>query len=128
MQKYRKNITDDKELINMYLDLIFTIVSLVAVLITLDISIKRINLYKSGNLNNYTREKLGKESELAVLFLIITALFFTYRTYQDYKKDPSSANRNFLIATILALIAAIIRYITLYKNRGGDFEGVEDVI
>lgn len=122
------NDVDENELEFMVLELIFSFVALIALILTLIISVERINAYKQGKLNNQTISELGRKSEIPLLLIILSTLFFAYTNYRNYKNNPSSANKNFLIAAILVLIAAIMRYVTLYQSRGEDFSGVQDVI
>ncbi len=119
---------DEKELELMILEIVFSFVSLVALVLTLLISIERIKAYKEGRLDNQTISELGRKSELPLFLIVISALFFAYTNYRNYKNNPSSANKTFLIAAILGLIAAIMRYITIYQSRGTDFSGVQDVL
>lgn len=119
---------DDNEVEFIKLEIIFSLVTLFALILILLISIERYNYYVNGTLDSKTISELGRKSEIPLLLIILTSLFFAYTTYRNYKKEPSSANKNFFIATILVLIAALIRYITLYQSRGEDFSGVQDVI
>ncbi len=112
----------------LFLDAVFSFVALVASLIVLMVSIEKMNAYKNGNLNNYKQRELGRVSEIVLILLLIASLYFAYTTYRNYKKNPTSDNKNFFIAAILALIAVIIRFIEVFKSNGSDVVGAEDVL
>lgn len=69
--------------------------------------------------NIFTRGKL------AALTLLIATTYFTFLAYSAYQKQKNRTNLMFLIATELAWIAVMIRYLNI---RESDIENVQDVI
>jgi sorbitol-specific phosphotransferase system component IIC len=73
------------------------------------------------------KKRLSKQSEFSSLIFLFGTLYFTYTTYKNYMKNKSKDNFSYLIATLFALIAASIRYITLIKNNNNE-SSLDDIV
>lgn len=101
--------------------LLFTFIS---VILSYMVVIDLIKVEKGELKKNSYKTKL--KSKIAALLVIISAFYFAYSAFETYKKDKSNANFKFLIAALLALVSASIRYIEIFKND--DIEGAEDIL
>lgn len=107
------------------------LIGLILFIISLLISIYVINLLikitKYGaDAGEY--KKIKDASTIASFIVLIVLLYFTYIGYQTYLKSKTKANLSFLIALILVLIAAFMRFITISSSITDDVSGAEDVI
>ncbi len=57
-------------------------------------------------------------AEIASLLYLLAVVYFLYRTWYDYQMNRTKANQWFLIATILAALAAYIRFFYVREVNG----------
>lgn len=105
------------------------IIAIIFVILALLISIYVINTFiritKYGDKNNEYKSAIEK-SKISALIILITTLYFAFIAYDAYKKDSTNTNLNYLIAVILVLIAAFMRFFTILDY--GQVTGAEDII
>ena len=120
-----ENIDQDVETFN--LDIIMSLLFIVATLIAIYITVRR--KYNVINNNNTSDEftRLGKLGELSLMIVIIAALYFVYTTLRTYRRNPTITNFGYFFASFLVLVAAIIRLFTLFRSSTV-IEGAEDII
>lgn len=104
--------------------IIVLLFSIIAIIISIIVINDLIKIEKGDS--NIDTNKVTKKSELSSLLFLLTSLFFAYTTYKNYIKNKTKSNFLYLIAVLLALIAATIRYITLKKENS--IQGVDDVV
>lgn len=108
---------------NQIIAVIFVILSLI---ISLFVLFDLIKIVRYGDKDNKLQKSTILRSEIASLIIVITTFYFAYLAYKTYKKSPTKANFTFLVASLLTLIAALMRFITIINSE--DVEGIEDVI
>ncbi|MGM9857930.1 MAG: hypothetical protein ACI311_01595 [Bacilli bacterium] len=120
-----ENIDQEVETFN--LDIIMSLLFIVAILIAVYITVRR--KFNVINNNNTSDEltRLGKIGEFSLMIVIIAALYFVYTTLRTYRKDPTTTNFGYFFAAFLVLVAAIIRLFTLFRSSTV-IEGAEDII
>ena len=120
-----ENIDQQVETFN--LDIIMSLLFIVATLIAIYITVRR--KYNVINNNNTSDEftRLGKLGELSLMIVIIAALYFVYTTLRTYRRNPTITNFGYFFASFLVLVAAIIRLFTLFRSSTV-IEGAEDII
>ena len=120
-----ENIDQQVETFN--LDIIMSLLLIVAILIAVYITVRR--KYNVINNNNTSDEftRLGKLGELSLMIVIIAALYFVYTTLRTYRRNPTTTNLGYFFAAFIVLVAAIIRLFTLFKSSTV-IEGAEDII
>ena len=120
-----ENIDQQVETFN--LDIIMSLLLIVAILIAIYITVRR--KYNVINNNNTSDEftRLGKLGELSLMIVIIAALYFVYTTLRTYRRNPTTTNFGYFFASFLVLVAAIIRLVTLFRSSTV-IEGAEDII
>ncbi len=109
-------------------EIFFTLVIILATCLIIYITLVRIRAERENRFNQRLIRRLGKIAEVAILLILISTLFFAYFGWEEYKKNPTEDNLAFLIATLLVVIAATIRYATLLKANGTNLDGPEDIV
>ena len=120
-----ENIDQQVETFN--LDIIMSLLFIVATLIAIYITVWR--KYNVINNNNTSDEftRLGKLGELSLMIVIIASLYFVYTNLRTYRRNPTTTNFGYFFASFLVLVAAIIRLFTLFRSTTV-IEGAEDII
>ena len=120
-----ENIDQEVETFN--LDIIMSLLLIVAILIAVYITVRRkFNVINNNNTNDELT-RLGKLGELSLMIVIIAALYFVYTTLRTYRRNPTITNFGYFFASFLVLVAAIIRLFTLFRSSTV-IEGAEDII
>ena len=101
----------EEQLRSYKVQIVFSFFTLLALLISISV-IK--DLYFQTKYNTKSRENLiYQKSKLSSTIVLIAAFYFVYISFKTYQKDKTNNNFYFLIASLLALIAAYIRYINI---------------
>ena len=120
-----ENIDQQVEIFN--LDIIMSLLLIVAILIAIYITVRRKYNVINNNNTNDELTRLGKLGELSLMIVIIAALYFVYTTLRTYRRNPTTTNFGYFFASFLVLVAAIIRLFTLFRSSTV-IEGAEDII
>ena len=109
-----ENIDQDVETFN--LDIIMSLLLIVAILIAVYITVRR--KYNVINNNNTSAEftRLGQLGELSLMIVIIAALYFVYTTLRTYRRNPTTTNFGYFFAAFLVLVTEIIKLFNLIRN------------
>lgn len=89
------------------------------------ITLERIKLKKSGIFDRERIAKLDRLRELVSLIILLVALYFLYRGFITYKKDPTKANKLFLISFVVIVLGDAIMYLSI---KYGEEEHSEEEI
>lgn len=101
--------------------LLFTLVSvIISILVVIDL----IKVEKGVLPKNFYKTRY--KSRASSLIVLLSAFYLTYSAYDAYKRSKTKSNFAFLVAALLALVSAAIRYIEINKNS--EIEGAEDII
>lgn len=119
---------EKRKRVRKYVEILFLCLILFGVILTLYISIKKLQAIKKGTLNPEFIETLKRYNLLAVFSAWLASLYFTYVTYTNYKETPSMRNFNFFLAAVLVFVGFTMRFVLIYQNRSMTVDGPEDVI
>lgn len=101
---------------------ILIIVIIVALFISIDINMTLINIGKEGRDPTVQEQQtIKKKAEFISLVYVIASLYFAYSAYLDYKESRTKSNYYFFLATIILVVAALIR--EYWINQTENFEG-----
>jgi cytochrome bd-type quinol oxidase subunit 2 len=101
----------EEQLRSYKVQIVFSFFTILALLISISV-IK--DLYFQTKYNTKSGENLiYQKSKLSSTIVLIAAFYFVYISFKTYQKDKTNNNFYFLIASLLALIAAYIRYINI---------------
>ena len=103
----------EKQLRSYLVQLLFSFFLLISVILSISVIIDLYNKEKYGNVDE---EKIYRKSKTSSIIVLICAIYFVYISYDTYNKDKNNDNYYFLIASLLALIAAYIRFNTINKQ------------
>ena len=101
----------EEQLRSYKVQIVFSFFTLLALLISISV-IK--DLYYQTKYNTKNKEwSIYQKSRLSSTILLIAAFYFVYISFKTYQKEKTNNNFYFLIASMLALIAAYIRFINI---------------
>lgn len=81
-----------------------------------------INIGKEGRDPTVQEQQtIKKKAEFISLVYVIASLYFAYSAYLDYKESRTKSNYYFFLATIILVVAALIR--EYWINQTENFEG-----
>ena len=101
----------EEQLRSYKVQIVFSFFTLLALLISISV-IK--DLYYQTKYNTKNKAwSIYQKSRLSSTILLIAAFYFVYISFKTYQKEKTNNNFYFLIASMLALIAAYIRFINI---------------
>lgn len=110
-----------KQLRSYKLQIAACFLSIIALIITISLLNE---LYSRTYYNdNIDSQSVYNKSKTAALLYVIVSFYFTYVTFQTYKKNQNKRNYTFFIVSALISILTLIRYLNITNNdvsSGGD--------
>lgn len=119
-EKQKQILTIDSQIIAL-----FFILGAVGALIYVTFAYRDILINEDKS--SWNEKDLEPITENATLVFFVVAIYFFILAFDNYDKDNSTSNANYLTAATLSLAATGIRYYEAKKDPE-DIEGVEDVV
>lgn len=89
---------------------------IIAVLISITVIKDLYYQTQTGDNNPQIQRNIIKKSKISSLIYLCVSLYFLYVTFKAYMKNKTRSNLMFLIASELASIATLIRFISIRSN------------
>lgn len=105
-----------KKLKEYQIQIVVSFFIIIAVLISINVVNDLYYQTKTGDRNPQIQKNIYKKSKISSLIYLCAGLYFLYITFKSYMKNKTKSNLMFLIASELALVAALIRFMNIRKN------------
>lgn len=105
-----------KKLKEYQIQIVVSFFIIIAVLISINVVNDLYYQTKTGDKNPQIQKNIYKKSKISSLIYLCAGLYFLYINFKTYMKNKTKSNLMFLIASELALVAALIRFMNIRKN------------
>lgn len=121
------NYQNSEEIKRYQTQILYLIIIIFAILIS--ISVLKIFIDIAKGYTTYKKEEINilNRSKIAAIIVLFATIYFFNDALNTYKKNQNQTNLRFVIATMLVLIAAILRLINLFNSRYSDLSSIEEL-